>query len=70
MRARAVTEEPLSACRHSVQTLLPASCAFLELATSCAASFALSRFSDVALAACNIPNHHPFCNFSICKSLS
>ena len=70
MRARAVTNEPLSACRHSVQTLLPASCAFLELATSCAASLALSRFSDVALAACKNPNYHPFCKFLICKAFS
>ena len=70
MRASAVTKEPLSACRHSVQTLLPASCAFLELATSCAASLALSRFSDVALAACTTPNKHPFSRFLICKALS
>lgn len=55
MRARAVTTEPVSACLHSIQTLLVASCALLELATSCTAILALSRFSDVALAACSMP---------------
>ena len=70
MRASAVTKEPLSACRHSVQTLLPASCAFLELATSCAASLALSRFSDVALAACKTPNLQSLWKSLMCRALS
>ena len=54
MRAIDVTTVPFSARCHSIQTLLLASCALLELAMSRAARPALSKFSDVVLAACSI----------------
>ncbi len=53
MRANEVTNVPFSIRCHSVHTLLLASCALLELAMSRAARPALSRFSDVVLAAYN-----------------
>lgn len=53
MRASEVTTVLFSMRCHSVHTLPLASCALLELAMSRAARPALSRFSDVVLAACS-----------------